>query len=73
MRSLRVIVPLLVTAVLTAVCILLAGWLTGLVPAGEWAGLIKAGIVVAVVTGTLLIIAWSAYFTYTIKALVREQ
>ena len=67
MRSLRIIVPLLITAILTVLAILSAIWLTGLVPAGPWSELIKAGIVIFIIGATLIIIAWSAYFTYVIR------
>ena len=67
MRPLRIIVPLIVTAILTILAILSAIWLTGLVPGGPWAELIKAGIVIFIIGTTLIIIAWSAYFTYVIR------
>ncbi len=67
MKSLRIIVPLLITAILTVLAILSAIWLTGLVPAGSWSELIKAGIVIFIIGTTLIIIAWSAYFTYVIR------
>lgn len=72
MKQLRIIIPILVTACLTAGCILLARWLTGLVPDGDWASLIRAGIVIAIVLCTLLVLAWSAYFTQVIRALLKE-
>jgi len=67
MKSMRIIVPLLITAILTVFAILCAIWLTGLVPAGPWSELIKAGIVIFIIGTTLIIIAWSAYFTYVIR------
>ncbi len=67
MKSLRFVVPLLITVILTVLAILSAIWLTGLVPAGPWAELIKAGIVIFIIGTTLIIIAWSAYFTYVIR------
>ena len=67
MKSLRIIVPLIVTAILTVLAILSAIWLTGLVPPGPWSELIKAGIVIFIIGTTLIIIAWSAYFTYVIR------
>ncbi len=67
MKGLQFIVPAAVTAGLTAGCIFLASWLVGLVPGGAWSELIKAGIVIFVVGSTLLVIAWSAYFTYIVK------
>ena len=67
MKSLRFVVPLLITTILTVLAILSAIWLTGLVPGGPWAELIKAGIVIFVIGTTLIIIAWSAYFTYVIR------
>lgn len=72
MRSLRIIVPLLITAILTALAILSAIWLAGLVPAGPWAELIKAGIVIFIIGTTLLVIAWSAYFSYIIRGTVEK-
>lgn len=67
MRSLRIIVPLIVTVILTVLAILSAIWLAGLIPAGPWAELIKAGIVIFIIGTTLLVIAWSAYFTFVIR------
>lgn len=67
MKGLRIIVPALITAMLTAIGVLAAVWLTGLVPAGEWAEIVKAAIVVFVIGSLLLVIAWSAYFSYIIK------
>ena len=67
MKSLRIIVPLLITTILTVLAILSAIWLTGLVPTGPWAELIKAGIVIFIIGTTLIIIGWSAYFTYVIR------
>jgi hypothetical protein len=42
-------------------------WLTGLVPDGNWSDLIKAGIVIFIIGSTIVVIAWSAYFTYIIR------
>ena len=67
MKSLRIIVPVIVTILVTAGAVVLATWLVGLVPEGEWAGLIKAGVVLLVVLGVLVVIAWSAYFSYIVK------
>ncbi len=67
MRSLRVVIPVAATALLTVGAIFLAQWLVGLVPAGNWSDLVKAGIVVFVVVCALITIAWSAYFTYIIR------
>jgi regulator of protease activity HflC (stomatin/prohibitin superfamily) len=67
MKGLSVIIPAGVTAFLTAVAVFCAIWLTGLVPEGEWARLLKAGIVIFIIGSTLLIIAWSAYFTYIVR------
>jgi hypothetical protein len=72
MKTLRVIVPLLVTAGLTVLCIYVATWMTGMVPASEWSGLIKAAIVIFVVAGALVTVAWSAYFAYIIRTTVRK-
>lgn len=72
MKSLRVIVPVLVTAVLTALAIFAAIWLTGLVPPGAWSELIKAAIVIFIVGSVLIVIAWSAYFSYTIRVTIER-
>ncbi len=72
MRFLRVFIPVLVTAGLTVLCILVARWLTGMVPAGEWSDLLKAAIIVFVVASALVTVAWSAYFTYIIRASIRR-
>jgi len=53
MKYLRIIVPVLVTALVIAFAIFSVIWLTALVPNGEWSELIKAGIVVFIV-GALL-------------------
>ena len=73
MKSLRIVVPVLVTALVTAIAIFLAIWLTALVPDGEWSELIKAGIVVFIVGSLLLVIAWSAYFTYIIRQSLKQE
>ncbi|MBM3166984.1 MAG: hypothetical protein FJZ83_00470 [Chloroflexi bacterium] len=67
MKSVQILIPALVTIVITAIFVILAIWLTALVPPGEWNGLIKAGIVLFVFMCTLLVIAWSAYFTLVIR------
>jgi len=72
MKSLRIIIPVLITAILTALAIFSAIWLTGLVPAGAWSELIKAAIVIFIIGSTLLIIAWSAYFTYIIRETIER-
>jgi ABC-type transport system involved in cytochrome bd biosynthesis fused ATPase/permease subunit len=72
MNYLRIVVPAIVTAGLTAGIIFLARWITGLVPEGEWAALIRAILVLCIVLGTLLIIAWSAYFTHAIRKSMKE-
>ncbi len=72
MRFLRIFIPALVTAILTVLCIFVARWLTNLVPAGEWAGLIKAVIIVFVVASALVTVAWSAYFTYIVRNMVNR-
>lgn len=72
MKSLRIIVPVIVTALLTALAIFSALWLTGLVPAGPWAELIKAAIVIFIIGSALVTIAWSAYFTYIIRDIVER-
>ncbi len=67
MKYLRWVVPAIATIVLTFVFVVVASWLTRLVPSSDWSDLIKAAIVVSIILGTLLAIAWSAYFTYVIK------
>ncbi len=67
MKSLRIVIPALITAFLTAIAVFSAIWLTGLVPAGAWSELIKASIVLFIIGATLIIIAWSAYFSYIIR------
>ena len=71
MKSLRIVVPVIITALLTALAIFSAIWLTALVPGGAWSELIKAGIVVFIVGSLLVVIAWSAYFTYIIVQSLR--
>lgn len=75
MNKLNVVVPAIVTAVITVLGILAAIWLTGLVPpeAGGWAELIKAGIVIFIVGSLLLVIAWSAYLTYAVSQSLKRQ
>jgi hypothetical protein len=72
MRFLRILIPALVTAGLTVLCIFVARWLTGKVPAGGWADLIKAAIIVFVVASALVTVAWSAYFTYIIRNTIKR-
>lgn len=72
MKFLRIFIPVLVTAGLTVLCIFVAKWLTGMVPAGEWSELLKATIIVFVVASALVTVAWSAYFTYIIRNTMRR-
>jgi hypothetical protein len=67
MKGLSVIIPAAVTAMLTVLAVFSAIWLTGLVPDGNWSDLIKAGIVIFIIGSTIVVIAWSAYFTYIIR------
>ena len=67
MRGLSVIIPAVVTAVLTVLAVFSATWLTGLVPDGAWADLIKAAIEIFIIGSTIVVIAWSAYFTHIIR------
>ena len=60
------------TVLLTALAILSAFWLTGLVPTGEWSRLIKAAILVFIVGSTLVAVAWSAYFSYIIRGAIEK-
>ncbi len=72
MKSLRIVVPVIVTAIVTVLAVFSAIWLAGLVPPGEWAGLLKAGIIIFIAGATLLIIAWSAYFSYIVRTAVEK-
>ena len=72
MKSLRVIVPVIVTAILTVLAVYAAIWLTGLVPAGPWAELLKAAIVLFIIGSAIISIAWSAYFTYIVRTTVEK-
>ncbi len=72
MKHARIVVPIIVTAVVTVLVVLTAKWLIGLVPAGEWSDFIKAAIVIFIVGSTLLIIAWSAYFANVIRETVER-
>ncbi|MBM4444919.1 MAG: hypothetical protein FJ020_06425 [Chloroflexi bacterium] len=72
MKGLSVIIPAAVTALLTVLAVFSAIWLTGLVPDGDWADLIKAGIVIFIIGSTIVIIAWSAYFTYIVRQSIQN-
>lgn len=72
MSKLNIIVPALVTAVITVIAIFTAVWLTGLVPTGPWANFIKAAIVIFIIGSILLVIGWSAYFTYVIRQSLKK-
>lgn len=72
MKVLRVAIPVAVTVIATAVAVLAAIWLTSLVPGGEWAEFLKALIIVAVIGATLLVIGWSAYFSYVIRDCIEK-
>jgi hypothetical protein len=72
MKYMRVVIPLIVTALLTVLAIFSAIWLTGLVPAGPWADLLKAAIVIFIIGSAVISIAWSAYFTYIIRTTVER-
>jgi hypothetical protein len=67
-----VIIPAAVTALLTVLAVFSAIWLTGLVPDGNWADLIKAGIVIFIIGSTIVVIAWSAYFTYIVRQSIQN-
>lgn len=73
MKNLPVIVPVITTVVFTAVSVFLALWLTSLVPANEWGGLIKAIIIMFTIGCALIAIAWSAYFTWVIRKSIEEK
>ena len=72
MKGLSVIIPAAVTALLTVLAVFSAIWLTGLVPDGNWADLIKAGIVIFIIGSTIVVIAWSAYFTYIVRQSIQN-
>jgi len=72
MKSLRILVPLAVTVLLTLLAVFSAVWLTGLVPPGDWSDLIKAGIVIFIIGSAIVSLAWSAYFTYIIRTTVER-
>jgi glucan phosphoethanolaminetransferase (alkaline phosphatase superfamily) len=72
MKSLRILVPLAATALLTVLAIFSAVWLTRLVPTGPWADLLKAAIVIFIIGSAIISIAWSAYFTYIIRTTVEK-
>jgi glucan phosphoethanolaminetransferase (alkaline phosphatase superfamily) len=73
MKSLRVVVPLIATVLLTVLAVFSAVWLTGLVPAGSWSELIKAGIVIFIIGSAIISLAWSAYFTYIIRTSIEKM
>ncbi len=73
MKTLRIVVPVIITALLTAFAVFSAIWLTSLVPGGAWSELIKAGIVVFIVGSLLIVFAWSAYFAYIIEQSLRRN
>jgi hypothetical protein len=72
MKYMRVVIPLIVTALLTVLAIFSAICMTGLVPAGPWADLLKAAIVIFIIGSAVISIAWSAYFTYIIRTTVER-
>ena len=72
MKSLRIIVPILIAAIITALAILAGLWLTSMVPLGDWANLIKAGIVIFIIGSIFFVIAWSAYFSYIIRESIEK-
>ena len=73
MKGLSIIVPTIVTAILTVLAIFSAIWLMGMAPTGPWADLIKAGITIFIIGATLLIIAWSAYFTFIVRQTMERR
>lgn len=72
MKSLSIVVPIVVIAIVTLLAALSAVWLTGLVPAGPWSELIKAAIVLFIIGSILVIIVWSAYFSYIVRETVER-
>ena len=73
MKAIRVMIPMITTAITTAIVVLVSVWLTGLVPTGEWSKFLEALIIIVVVGATLFIIAWSAYFTYVIREAIEKS
>lgn len=72
MKSLSIVVPIVVIAIVTLLAALSAVWLTGLVPAGPWSELIKAAIVIFIIGSILVIIVWSAYFSYIVRETIER-
>lgn len=72
MKTLRILIPVLTTVIITAIAIVVVVLLWGLVPNNEWAGLIKAAITIFVILCALLAIAWSAYFTSVIRKSIED-
>ena len=72
MKTLRILIPVLTTVILTIIAIVVVVLLWGLVPNNEWAGLIKAAIIIFVVLCTLLAIAWSAYLTSVVRKSIEK-
>jgi membrane protein implicated in regulation of membrane protease activity len=72
MKSLSIVVPIVVIAIVTLLAALSAVWLTGLVPAGPWSELIKAAIVLFIIGSILVIIVWSAYFSYIVRETIER-
>lgn len=72
MKSLSIVVPIVVIAIVTLLAALSAVWLTGLVPAGPWSELIKAAIVILIIGSILVIIVWSAYFSYIVRETIER-
>jgi len=73
MKYIKVAVPIFGVGVLTVCSIYLAIWLTGLVPDGEWASLIKGLLVVGVIIGALTTVVWSAYLSLVMRKLMKAQ
>jgi len=71
MKYIRIAIPFLATGILTVGSVYVAIWLTGLVPDNEWASLIKGLLVVGVIIGALITIAWSAYFSLILRRLTK--
>lgn len=72
MNAIRIGVPIIATACLTVGCAFLTIWLTDLVPEGDWAGLIRAILVIGVALGALVAIAWSAYFSLILRRTLKS-
>jgi hypothetical protein len=73
MKYIQVAVPIIGVGVLTVCSVYLTIWLTGLVPDGEWASLIKGLLAVGVIMGALTTVIWSAYLSLVMRRLMKAS